>query len=184
MKKAMRVTGNIVTVLLIIFIMFLAVMTVSSRVSGGEPNIFGHRMMTVLSGSMKPTFDPGSIIFMKEVKDTTTLKAGDIITFQSTDGKVITHRIKEVVGSEESTSYVTKGDNNNTVDEENVLPTNISAKYEGITIPYVGFLLSYASSKVGSALLLIIPGLCFILYATISVWDGLKSLDKQQKLEV
>lgn len=184
MKTAMKVVGNVVTVVLVGLIVILAFMVISSRASGGEPSFFGHRIMTVLSGSMKPTFDPGSVIFTKEVEDATKLTVGDVITFQSSDGKTITHRIIEIVGEGESLSFVTKGDNNNVIDEEQVLPANVSAIYEDITIPNVGFVMSYATSKMGSALLLIIPGLCFMLYAVISVWGGLKSLDIKQKVEM
>ena len=78
--------------------------------------------------------------------------------------KIITHRIIGVKDTNGKVMYETKGDNNNRPDLEPVLAENVVGKYADITVPYVGYLLNYANSKAGAALLLIIPGVfCLVI---------------------
>ena len=78
--------------------------------------------------------------------------------------KIITHRIIGVKDTNGKVMYETKGDNNNGPDLEPVLAENVVGKYADITVPYVGYLLNYANSKAGAALLLIIPGVfCLVI---------------------
>lgn len=77
--------------------------------------------------------------------------------------------------------YETKGDNNNGPDLKPVLAENVIGKYADITVPYVGYLLSYASSKAGAALLLIIPGVCLLMYSVITIFSAIRSIDNEKK---
>lgn len=77
--------------------------------------------------------------------------------------------------------YETKGDNNNGPDLEPVLAENVVGKYGDITVPYVGYLLSYANSKAGAALLLIIPGILLLGYSAISIFTAIRSIDEEKK---
>lgn len=62
-----------------------------------------------------------------------------------------------------------------------VLAENVIGKYEDITVPYVGYLLNYANSKAGAALLLIIPGLFLLGYSVFSISSAIRSIDKEKK---
>lgn len=77
--------------------------------------------------------------------------------------------------------YETKGDNNNGPDLKPVLAENVIGKYGNITVPYVGYLLNYANSKAGAALLLIIPGICLLGYSAISIFSAIRSIDSEKK---
>ncbi|CJD24824.1 Signal peptidase I W [Streptococcus pneumoniae] len=77
--------------------------------------------------------------------------------------------------------YETKGDNNNGPDLEPVLAENVVGKYADITVPYVGYLLNYANSKAGAALLLIIPGVFLLGYSAISIFGAIRSIDGEKK---
>ena len=72
-----------------------------------SPMLFGCRPVVVLSGSMRPTYEVGTIIYYKKV-DEGQLKAGDIITYKL-NSTLVTHRIKRI----ENGKYVTQGDANN-----------------------------------------------------------------------
>ena len=73
-------------------------------------NVFGYTYFVVASGSMSGTIEVDDIIFVKITKD---VKQGDIITFKSQDGAIITHRLISKKGN----NYITKGDVNNVSDE-------------------------------------------------------------------
>ena len=76
--------------------------------------------------------------------------------------------------------YETKGITT-TPDLEPVLAENVVGKYADITVPYVGYLLNYANSKAGAALLLIIPGVFLLGYSAISIFGAIRSIDGEKK---
>ncbi|OIK11412.1 signal peptidase I [Bacillus sp. MUM 13] len=182
MKKLIKFLSNALTFVLAALLILMAFFVVSSKASGGTPQAFGYQLKSVLSGSMEPTFLTGSVIAVKPLKaaEKTQLKKGDIITFQAGEDKTITHRIQKVIKSGANVSYQTKGDNNNAADLEPVLSANVVDKYNGFTIPYAGYFMNYASSKTGSALLMIIPGLLLLAYAAVSILKALKEIDPKK----
>ena len=70
---------------------------ISSRITGNQPSIMGNQLMLVLSGSMEPKIETGSVVGVRSIEDKTSLNKGDIITFYSPiqKDKIITHRIVE-----------------------------------------------------------------------------------------
>ncbi|MGG0892961.1 signal peptidase I SipW [Cytobacillus horneckiae] len=157
-KLIITTFSNLLFVLLCIFLFIV----VSSRLSGSEPALFGYQMKTVLSGSMEPTFKTGSVITINTQKDADSYQTGDIITFKI-DNYLVTHRIEEVSTQNGTTVYKTKGDNNNGADLWTVPAFDIVGEYTGFSIPYLGYMLSAAQSKEGTALIMIIPGLYFLV---------------------
>ncbi|WP_042222422.1 signal peptidase I SipW [Oceanobacillus manasiensis] len=179
-KKIKKWVSALTTYLLFAVLIVLAVVVVTSKASGGEPEIAGYQLKTVLSGSMEPGIQTGSLIAVKPDGDMKRFKDGDVITFMDAEEKLITHRITEVVTSGEQVMYRTKGDNNNAVDLEPVLSDNVVAEYTGFTIPYLGYLVNFAQSKNG-AFLLLIPGIMLLFYSGITIWRTLAEIEKQNK---
>ena len=173
--------SNFVTIVLFLILILMIFLFVSTKVSGGEPQVFGYQLKTVLSGSMEPGIKTGSIILVKPGGDMEKLNKGDVITFINEDRVIVTHRILEVIKSGEQVSYRTKGDNNKTADPNSVLSNNILAKYTGFTIPYVGYIADFAKSKAGNALFLILPGILLICYSLFSIWNSFSQLEKRNK---
>ncbi|WP_257350451.1 signal peptidase I SipW [Pseudalkalibacillus decolorationis] len=183
MKKVLKWVSNITSWVLIAVFVVMIFMVVSSKASGGEPNFYGYQLKSVLSGSMEPTFDTGSIIAVDPTIDKQKLKKGDIITFKENAETLITHRIIEVKNSGNHVQYITKGDNNDGADLEPVLAENVVAKYEGFTIPFVGYFMNFANSKIGTAILLVIPGILLIIYSVFTIWKSIKEIDIPKKEE-
>lgn len=73
-------------------------------------NFFGYTVFEVSTGSMAKTLEIYDVILVQITKD---VKENDIITFKR-DGELITHRIMHINGD----NLITKGDANNTEDEE------------------------------------------------------------------
>jgi signal peptidase I len=181
MKKHMKWISNIGYGLVMITLLVMIAMVISSRASGGEPELFGHQIKTVLSGSMEPTFKTGSVIVVEKLTNTENLKKDDVITFKKDEKNIVTHRIIEVVKQGDNVFYRTKGDNNESPDMEPVLSQNVVALYSGYTIPFIGYFLKYASSPIGTAILLIVPGLLLLAYAAWTIRLAIKEIEGKVK---
>ncbi len=103
------------------------------------PKATDARPLTVLSGSMEPTYDPGDVVIVREV-DPDELKVGDVITFQpvSDDPQLTTHRIIEIAYGSEGQSFVTQGDNNGAPDLEPVTAEQVKGEV-WYSVPVVGY---------------------------------------------
>src|SRR5690625_987252 len=146
-KKVLNTIGNVITNLLFFVLVITALFVISVRASGGEPTLLGYQFKTVLSGSMEPEIQTGSIIAVKPVGEMTRFNEGDIVTFRIKEDILVTHRITEV--SKDGKRYITKGDNNGGPDLEPVLAENIVAEYTGLTVPYVGYAAYFSGTKQG-----------------------------------
>ena len=162
MKKTIRKIWNVITNLLVIFVVFFAILTIGVRLVGLEPYV-------VLSGSMEPVFQTGSVIYVKDT-DAEELQAGDIITFWLNKDTVATHRIIEVTEKNGETAFRTKGDANDVADGSAVYASQVIGT-PIFTIPYVGYLMSYIQTTSGRyavitagavlVLLMILPDMIF-----------------------
>lgn len=116
--------------LLVFFLLIHVLYSVFSARSRGEtPEILGFQFYQIESGSMEPTLEIGNVIVSRTYKVQRELAIGDIITYEMTNGTVVTHRIVEVTSDEDGhTAYRTKGDNpDNSVDAELLTPDRIRA---------------------------------------------------------
>lgn len=124
-------------------------------------------LYTIVSPSMEPFIKVYDVIIDRRLKANDELKVGDVITFYSstlnTDGYTITHRIYDIKISEGKTYYITKGDNNQSVDVGSITRDNIVGKMV-YKINGLGKIQFFLSSKLGWILIILIPALCFILY--------------------
>ena len=103
MKKVFHIIKNIFVWLVVALAVCMMIFTVVSVNTFGrtDRSIFGYKAFIVLSDSMSKTdFNAGDLVLVKEV-DPATLKAGDIISYQSTNtenyGEVVTHKILSLI---------------------------------------------------------------------------------------
>lgn len=91
------------------------------------PRIGGGTSYTILTGSMRPTMPPGTLVVVRPVKPG-EIKVGDVVTYQERSGQpdVVTHRVQSVRVTLDGTySFVTKGDANDSADLKPVIPEQI-----------------------------------------------------------
>ncbi|MHA6252385.1 signal peptidase I SipW [Oceanobacillus sp. CAU 1775] len=183
LKKVFKWVNHLVSTLLIIVLVGVAGIVLMTKFSGGEPEVFGYQIKTVLSGSMEPEIQTGSIIAVRplESEEKQNLQVDDVITFMETKDKLVTHRIIDVKETGEGAIYTTKGDNNNGPDRQPVLADNVVASYEGFTVPYAGYVASFAQSKNGVLVLLIIPGILMIGYSVVTILLAIRKIDVKQE---
>jgi len=180
MRIKKMINNTLSSIMLVIFIL-LVVAVVLSKASGGEPAFFGYQIKSVLSGSMEPGIQTGSIVALKPGGDMNRFKKGDVITFRNEENLLITHRVVEATMNNATGEaiYRTKGDNNDAPDMNPTSSTNVVAEYTGVTVPYVGYAMNFAVSKAGSVVLMIVPGLMLLLYALYSSWKAVAALEKK-----
>lgn len=184
-RKATVLLNNIISAILIGVIVLMVYFVVSSKLSGGSPKVFGKELLTVLSGSMEPGIQTGSIISITPATDASSFESGDVITYRSIDNStiLITHRIEDVVKESGEVFYITKGDNNDAKDPSPIPAGNVVGEYTGFTIPYIGYILDFVKSKIGTVLLIIIPGILMIGWSITTVWRAIAGIDESKQEE-
>ena len=132
--KFSKIIKDIVIGLLMIILMINIYIIIQAKLKPNSvPSIFGYKPFIVLSGSMETEIYVGDLIFVKEV-DSSTLQVNDIIAFRDSENLVTTHRIINIVNSDNGRCFETKGDNNNTKDDGMVCSDKIEGKYHELTL--------------------------------------------------
>jgi signal peptidase I len=172
-----KVMGAAATTVLVIVVLAIVALCVSPLLVSHNPTrpafIGDYSPLIVLGGSMEPTYHIGSILFVRRA-DPESIRVGDIITFTSpgTDparGKTLTtHRVTSVGHASGQLVFHTKGDANNSADVWTV-PASTVVGRGTFAVPYVGYASSFARSRVGFVLLVIVPGLILILMEIVSI---------------
>ena len=142
-KKLLHIIYKVLSTAAVLIVVVLTVLLVGVRLIGLKPYV-------VLSGSMEPSYQVGSLIYVKSV-DYKTLKVDDPITFMAGDSTVVTHRITEVLIDPEDPDtirYFTKGDANDEPDSSSVHYKNIIGK-PLFSVPYLGYVSNYIQNTPG-----------------------------------
>jgi signal peptidase len=157
-KKIVDVFFTIVLLVAII----TAVYIFQNKKTNGQVQIAGYQVYVVLSGSMSPTFDTGSIVIVKNI-DPKDIAVNDIITFMGATGtgKTITHRVIEI-NTEDGLTFTTKGDANNVADSLELYPESVIGKVQ-TSVPYIGYFLEFSKTQAGLYFLIVLPSLIIIL---------------------
>ena len=111
------------------------------------PRIAGATPYVVLTGSMRPTMPPGTMVVVKPVKSG-DVGIGDVVTYQLKSGEptVVTHRVVGMGTFRGEPIFRTQGDANNVADEKWVRQVQIKgAKW--YAVPYLGYVTSAISGE-------------------------------------
>jgi len=156
MGKTLKFIWNLITTIVVIAAVLLAVLLAGVRVIGLQP-------FTVLSGSMRPAYEVGSLIYVKQT-ETNEIKAGDPITFILGDNLMVaTHRVTAI--SEDGEYFITKGDANNAEDGTPVYYKNIIGR-PVFTIPYLGYVSAFIGTQ-QSIIISVTAALIFLILAFV-----------------
>lgn len=168
MRRAVDFAGNTCLALVILAVAFLFV----------TPHLLGMNLFTIYGGSMMPTIPIGSVVATRPV-EASAIKAGDIITFRTDTeaNKVVTHRVTEVLDGGGALSFRTAGDANANPDGSPVLAENIAGKV-WFHVPLLGYFSSFAFTKLGFLLLIVVPGAFIISLEVRSIIVELRSMRK------
>ena len=184
-KKIYNAVSTAIVALIFVFMVVVVAVILVQKSNGGESKIFGYYMYDVLTDSMSGTIEPGDVIMCKAVEAVNSLQVGDIITFKAPNGNYNeTHRIVEIARNDDGTVnyFKTKGDNAKAVDNWQLNPQNVKAKYVKKSV-FVGGLRKFMSNWYGYVVVVVIP-LCIVFALIISsvVRDKL-ALEKEKEKE-
>lgn len=129
------------------------------------PRFAGAVPYTVLTGSMKPTYPPGSLVIVKPL-DNDKVPVGAAITYQIRSGEpeVVTHRVIAVGTDREGARlYTTRGDNNPQPDAAAVEPGQIRGEV-WYSLPYLGYVNAWLTGSERKTVLGVAVGAA-LLYA-------------------
>ena len=97
------------------------------------PSFWGHKPLVVISGSMEPVLTVGGILYYHEEK-IENFEEEDILVYELND-HIISHRIVEM----EDSTFLTKGDANESIDTYFVNENQVLGKGTNWSIPYIGY---------------------------------------------
>lgn len=131
-KRSVRNTAGWILFSVVIMVLVGVIISVNITKSRGEiPSIGGYQLFVIESGSMEPTLNIGTVILMHKPKDSEALKENTIVTFRTPSAEIVTHRIVQVITTEDGERlYQTKGDNpQNSIDPDPLTPERVIGVY-------------------------------------------------------
>ncbi len=106
-EKKTSLLKMVLLTLISLSVLFLAFVAYGAGVNNSL-----YKLILVTSDSMSPVFYSGDLIMIVKV-DSDQVKVGDIVTFQTKNRELLTHRVVEI---KEDGEFVTKGDANEEAD--------------------------------------------------------------------
>ncbi len=174
MKKTFKIIFNILFSVITIFSIFILFLSITNK--NDVPVIGKYSLLSVKGDSMYPVIKNGDLIVINR-KHESSYEINDIISFMDSDRKIIvTHQIVDIVNENGEFKYLTKGVNNNNIDGDYVLENEIIGKYEKFKIPFIGFVINFASTAIGYIILVVIPLGILLL---IAIYKLIKEFDKK-----
>ncbi|MDD4706151.1 MAG: signal peptidase I [Bacilli bacterium] len=191
LKKSLNHVGKLLSTAVIVILMlvgaFLIYYVVSAKIisqkAGVVPKI---SLYTIISGSMEPSIKVFDIILDVRIDDPSTVKVGDVITFNSTSsiskGKTVTHRVMDIKKVNEKYEFVTKGDNNLSADSDTAKEDNLIGKTV-LKIPKLGYIQYFILSKIGWIILILLPAIGIIIYDAMKLFNILGVNEKAKDIK-
>ena len=102
---------------------------------------------------MEPTIMTGDIIIIHE---NPSYYKNDVVTFNTKDGRIVTHRIIKTVTKGEKNLFMTKGDANRSEDEALISLDQIMGKVTFV-VPKLGYFVAFSKSLPGLIIFVFIP---------------------------
>jgi len=148
-------------ILIPILLINLSIMFQAQTNKDAVPSVFGYKPFIVLSGSMENEIRIGDLIIVENTNPQKLVK-GDVIAFRDAENTVTTHRIIDIVESDGVTYFVTKGDNNNSQDQNLVEYQDVEGIYR-FRIPAVGTILNSLASPMMIIIVVLSITVIFVL---------------------
>lgn len=180
MKKGIKVVlslvGKIISYIglagLFLVACFLLFYIINNQIAYANNEPAFMNIFTIVSPSMEPSIKVYDVIIEFKVENESDLNVGDVITFYTeeidTNGYTVTHRINEIKTINGIRRYITKGDNNQSVDNGFITYGDIVGKVKYI-LPGVGKIQAFITSRVGWLLIILIPAMCIIIMDIIKL---------------
>jgi len=132
--------------------------------------VVGYKPVAVYSGSMKPTLGVGSLVFDRVV-NARQVRVGDVITFNDpyVKGRLVTHRVAQILYMRHGLAYRTKGDANPDRDPWTIRLTGQVGRVS-FHVPLAGYALFYAHTRELRGTLIAIAALLALAGLLRHIW--------------
>ena len=163
MRRSFRTMARVTTALVAGAVVTLVVGYAALLVAGFRP-------VAVYSGSMRPTLGVGSLA-VDRVVSASSVRVGDVITFNDpyVKGRLVTHRVAQIVPTKHGLAYRTKGDANSARDPW-AIRLNDRVGHVAFDVPLAGYLLYYVHTREIRVLLLIVFAIVVLVGALRWIW--------------
>lgn len=166
--RAVRLAGQVAgwSTLLALVALLVAVFAV--------PRITGADSFTVLTGSMRPSLDPGDLVVVRPT-DPNNIGVGSVVTFQlkSGDPAVTTHRVfSQGVDKNGDAVFLTRGDSNESADPVWIKEAQIRGTV-WYAVPYVGYVAHLLPTDLRQVLATVVGG-ALLIYAFALLAFGIR----------
>jgi signal peptidase len=170
MRDKLKKLWSILSTVLVVLTVLCAVFLMGSR-------LLGYQVYTVLSGSMRPSYAEGDLLYVEPVKPS-QVKVDDPITFVLNEKlTVATHRVVRIDG--EKQLFYTKGDANGTEDTDPVHFNNLIG-IPRFSVPLLGYVSYFVQNPPGTYITLV-AGL--LLIGVVFLPDLLPKKKEKQETE-
>jgi signal peptidase I len=140
--------------------------------------VAGYRPVAVYSGSMAPTIAVGALALDRPI-DAGQVKVGDVITFSDPylRGRLVTHRVVQILHTKEGRAYHTKGDANPSRDPWTIRLTGQVGRV-AFDVPLAGYALTYAHTREVRGTLIFVAAVLVLIGLLRRIWrdDSLASI--------
>ena len=163
MRRSFRTVARVTTALVAGAVVTLVAAYAALLVAGYKP-------VAVYSGSMRPTLGVGSLAVDKVV-DARTVRVGDVITFNDpyVKGRLVTHRVAQIVPTTHGLAYRTKGDANAARDPW-AIRLNDQVGRVAFHVPVAGYILYYTHTREVRGGLICITAALLLLGMMRRIW--------------
>jgi signal peptidase len=170
MRNRLKKLWGILSTVLVVLTVLCAVFLMGSR-------LLGYQVYTVLSGSMRPSYAEGDLLYVEPVKPS-QVKVDDPITFVLNEKlTVATHRVVRI--DAEKQLFYTKGDANGTEDTDPVHFNNLIG-VPRFSVPLLGYVSYFVQNPPGTYITLV-AGL--LLIGVVFLPDLLPKKKEKQETE-
>jgi signal peptidase I len=159
----MKLLGNIVLYALILVLGLVAALSLATLL----PIPGQIAVKIVQSGSMEPAIHTGSIVIIQPQE---TYAVGEVVTFGEDDSThtPTTHRITSLREENGVTYFTTKGDANEEADTAEAPEASVIGRVL-FSVPFVGYLITFAKQPLGFVVLIAIPAGLIILNELLNI---------------
>lgn len=169
---------KIIFIFLVIILYNVVLLYMSYIDKFDTPSFYIYKAYLISTESMEPELKKGDAIIIKKVSED-QLRVNDIITFKI-NGEIITHRIVRIDEVNSEKFYITKGDNNNVEDSDELRFSDIEGK-QIIKIPHLGNIV--AGLKNGIVIILVVL-IALIMYLNrIEMKEKSEARREKKKIE-
>lgn len=175
---------NFIEIVVLIIISITCLVLIFQNTFLKNNSILGFRTYVIASNSMAPVLKYGDVILIKEI-NYDDIKVNDIITYKGISGefkgKVITHRVIDIVYNEDTKVLKTKGEANDGIDPD-VHESQVYGKlvYKFVLISLIS---KVVRNKIGFVLFVFIPFALIFVLEVINMTKETKRMELEKMVK-